>query len=224
VIHGNEYGEPISEDAVRFRLLYTGPLMAHNEHRPKNEHKHAIRELISPQLKRLWETKVGLQRYASIRGAKARSERGEVYPEGSLYCEENRLAGIEFLASFNIKQTTRFIPLVVPEFCLRCRIEVLLLRHEETLQVILQGGDLDNRMKTLFDALRIPEDKQLVDDGKTHFVLLHDDKLISEVSITGDNLLMLPGKPEVDSSDAFAVIDVQLETTEKAEGHARFIF
>ncbi len=166
----------------------------------------------------------GLRRYACVKGAKARGERGEMYPEGSLYCEENRLAGIEYLADMNKKQSTRFIPLIVPEFCLRCRIDVLLLRPEDTPQHILQSGDLDNRVKTLFDALRIPEDPQLVDDGRTHFVLLKDDSLITEVGIVGDDLLMLPGVPKVGDSDAFAVIDVQLEPTERAEGEARFIF
>jgi hypothetical protein len=223
IIHGNEYGEPISEDAVRFRLLYSGDLKAHNELRPKGPHKHEIRSKLSPQLQRLWETKTGLRRYASIKGAHAKGLRGETYPEGSLYCEDNRLDGIQFLADLNKKLTTRFIPLVVPEFCLRCRIDVLLLRPEDTPQHILQSGDLDNRVKTLFDALRIPQDGQLIDDGGTHFVLLKDDSLITEVGIVGDNLLMLPGQPKVGDSDAFAVIDVQLETTE-TEGQARWIF
>src|ERR1019366_4044124 len=95
--------------------------------------------------------------------------------------------------------------------CLRCRIEILLLRHEDTPQHILQGGDLDNRVKTLFDALRIPKDHEVIDDGGTHFVLLQDDTLISEVSIVADNLLMLPDRPNVSESDAFAVIDGNLK-------------
>jgi len=159
-----------------------------------------------------------------VTGAKARGARGEVYPEGSLYCEENRLAGLEHLADLNKKLGTRFIPLIIPAFCLRCRIDVLFLRPEDTPNHILQSGDLDNRVKTLFDGMRIPDDDALIDDGGTHFVLLKDDTLISELSVVGDNLLTLPGRPRVGTSDAFAVIDIQLETTEKAEGQARFIF
>ena len=222
VIVGN--GEPLSEDAMRFRLLFSGEIKAHRELDIKPPHKHDIRAYLSPQLERLWKTKAGLQRYASVIGAKARGERGEQYPEGSLYCEENRLAGLEYLADLNKKLNTRFIPLIVPTFCLRCRIDVLFLRPEDTPNHILQSGDLDNRIKTLFDAMRIPQNHEVVDDGKTHFVLLQDDSLISELSVVGDNLLTLPGMPRVGTSDAFAVIDVQLETTEKVEGHARFIF
>jgi hypothetical protein len=211
---------------MRFRLLYSGDLKAHNELRPKGPHKHEIRTAISPQLQRLWETKTGLRRYASVIGARARGKRGEMYPEGELYGEENRLAGIQHLADLNKRLTTRFIPLVIADFCLRCRIDVLLLRPEDTRQHILQSGDLDNRVKTLFDALRIPrtKDNEVVDDGGTHFVLLEDDSLISEISVVGDNLLMLPGKPKVGESDAFVVIDVQLESTEKTQSESSFIF
>ena len=209
---------------MRFRLLFSGEIKAHKELDIKPPHKHAIRTYLSPQLKRLWETKEGLRRYASVTGAKARGERGEIYPEGTLYGEANRLAGLEHLADLHKKLSTRFIPLIVPAFCLRCRIDVLFLRPEDTPNHILQSGDLDNRVKTLFDGMRIPNDDALVDDGGTHFVLLQDDSLISELSVVGDNLLTLPGTPRVGTSDAFAVIDVQLETTEKVEGHARWIF
>jgi|HubBroStandDraft_1064217.scaffolds.fasta_scaffold53452_2 hypothetical protein len=209
---------------MRFRMLFSGEIKAHKELDIKPPHKHAIRTYLSPQLERLWQTKEGLRRYASVTGAKARAARREQDSVGGVYCEENRLAGLEYLADFNKKQSTRFIPLIVPAFCLRCRIDVLLLRPEDTPNHILQSGDLDNRVKTLFDGMRIPNDDALVDDGGTHFVLLQDDSLISELSVVGDNLLTLPGKPRVGTSDAFAVIDVQLETTEKAEGHARFIF
>lgn len=224
VIHGNEYGETISEDAMRFRLLYSGEIKAHNELRPKGPHKHDIRTAISPQLKRLWEAKAGLRRYASLKGAKAMGERGESYPEGSLYSEQTRSAGIEYLANLNRKQDTRFVPLVISSFCLRCRIDVLLLRPEDSQQHIVQSGDLDNRIKTLFDAMRIPQSDQLVNDGETHFVLLEDDSLITEVSIVSDNLLMLPGKPKVGDSDVFAVIDVQLDPIENYNNDSHWIF
>ena len=35
---------------MRFRLIYTGDLCAHNQLRPKAQHKHDIRTKISPQL------------------------------------------------------------------------------------------------------------------------------------------------------------------------------
>ena len=51
VIHGDEYGEPISEDAMRFRLLFSGEIKAHKELDIKPPHKHAIRTYDGRQLK-----------------------------------------------------------------------------------------------------------------------------------------------------------------------------
>jgi hypothetical protein len=205
-------GESLSPNPMRFRLLFSGELKAHRLAKPRPEHTHSVRVAFSPQLQRLWETKESLRRWSAVSGARARARRGETFPEGQLFDEPNRIEGLEYFANLNRKLNTRFIPLLSPPMAVRCRIDILFLRPEDTLQHIIQGGDLDNRVKTLFDALRVPKNDELVDDGRTHYVLLQDDSLISEVSIVGDNLLSLPSKPVLGSNDAFLVIDVQLDT------------
>jgi hypothetical protein len=55
------------------------------------------------------------------------------------------------------------------------------------------AGDIDNRLKTLFDALQIPQSCSDVDppaerDGYL-FVLLENDNLITDVRVTTDRLL-----------------------------------
>lgn len=65
-------------------------------------------------------------------------------------------------------------------------------------------------------------DSELVDDGGSHSVLMQDDSLISEISVIGDNLLLLPGSPRIGASDAFLVIDVQLEVAEPLPSNAAF--
>src|SRR6266849_6098917 len=50
----------------------------------------------------------------------------------------------------------QFVPLVRQSLALACSLDILFLRREEPGSLILQGGDIDNRIKTLFDALKMP--------------------------------------------------------------------
>lgn len=56
-----------------------------------------------------------------------------------------------------------------------------------------QGGDLDGRLKTLFDGLRMPENPE--QQAEVHltadplYVLLQDDILVSDISIRTGKLL-----------------------------------
>lgn len=52
------------------------------------------------------------------------------------------------------------------------------------------SGDIDNRLKTLFDAMRVPcVEVQGANDDQPTFCLLDDDALITDVRITTDRLL-----------------------------------
>jgi hypothetical protein len=89
----------------------------------------------------------------------------------------------------------RFVPIVRRELKLTCEIDVLFLRREDPGNVVDSGGDIDNRIKVLFDALRMPQDPgelagQSPASGEDpFFVLLEDDSLISAVTVTTDRLL-----------------------------------
>ncbi|MFP5233950.1 MAG: hypothetical protein ACLGQX_15200 [Acidobacteriota bacterium] len=209
VIVGNR--EPIGKDSVRFRLIYSGQLLGASRVDTRGSHKHEIRKSLSTQLQRLWETKQHLRRYATQRGFYSLNSTGRTIggsPEKAQ--EQGYQAGLDSLSEIWVRKQARFIPLVTSEICVRCKVDILFLRPEEK-NYILQGGDLDNRLKTLFDAFRVPKDTEQVLDQNTLFVLLEDDSLISEVSIVTDNLLLLPGRQEIHPTDAFLVIDVQLE-------------
>ena len=83
-----------------------------------------------------------------------------------------------------------------------CEIDVALLRQEAPGQLLGDGGDLDNRMKTLFDALRKPSTREaqqakiapLPDDEPIH-CLLQDDGLVLKVSVETDRLLRPAATP-----------------------------
>lgn len=81
---------------------------------------------------------------------------------------------------------------------------------------IMSSGDIDNRLKTLFDAMRLPDTKEELggndaplEDEKPFFCLLSDDKLISRVSVETDTLLQ-PTSPDAGDNDARLVISVKL--------------
>jgi hypothetical protein len=99
---------------------------------------------------------------------------------------------------------------------LRCTIDILLLRPEMEERFLLQRGDVDGQVKTIFDALRIPESLdetggiRPTGDEVPFFCLLEDDRLITEVRVTTDRLLLLPNQTKVQPNDCFAVIRVRL--------------
>jgi hypothetical protein len=73
--------------------------------------------------------------------------------------------------------------------------DVLILRPEQP-GAISRGADIDNRLKTLFDALRypdksqeIPADWRPVVGEDPLFCLLEDDRLVTRVNVETDRLL-----------------------------------
>lgn len=48
-------------------------------------------------------------------------------------------------------------PLVTERLNLICHLDILFLRREVPGRVLTQGGDIDNRLKTLLDSLRMPK-------------------------------------------------------------------
>ena len=74
-----------------------------------------------------------------------------------------------------------------------CELDIKLLRPEPPGQIVTQAGDLDNRLKTLFDSLCIPPHENQIPEGDIPaenesplFCLLEDDNLISKVTIGTD--------------------------------------
>lgn len=95
----------------------------------------------------------------------------------------------------------KFLPLVRDALALRCGLKVLFLRKENPGRVY-QGGDMDNRLKTLFDSLSIPNADQIVDDPDLEepiYCLLEDDRLISGLSVETDRLLHIQTRRSIRS-------------------------
>ena len=207
---------------MQFRLLYSGRLLGASKNDTRASLKHEIRKEISPQLKRLWETHKKVFNLAKF-SARYWAEKypdywKEIRPGGDLSNwtdEELYGLGIRYLAEKWERCGRGYIPLVTEAMDVRCSLDVLFLRPEEP-GMIIKGGDLDNRMKTLFDALRLPSNLSEAggEKGKEGdepiYCLLEDDRVISEVRIVTDHLLLLPHSKEFHANDVFLVIDVKL--------------
>jgi hypothetical protein len=82
----------------------------------------------------------------------------------------------------------------------------------------IQAGDIDNRIKTLIDALRPPrsqnelvgEDATPRSDEDPFICLLEDDRQVSHLSVETDTLLDPPTADEADQRKARIVITVEL--------------
>src|SRR3989442_17286 len=94
-----------------------------------------------------------------------------------------------------------------------CGLDILFLRRDQPGNLIQSGGDIDNRIKVLFDALRMPQNCDEVDgppeqDDNPFFCLLEDDRLIIDVKVTTDTLLT-PMASDEHVNDVHLVIHVQ---------------
>lgn len=81
-----------------------------------------------------------------------------------------------------------------------CELEIHALSHDPYGSVI-QSGDLDNRLKTLFDALRLPsktdelpQDAKPQDGDAPFWVLLSDDRIITDLHVKQDILHTSPSE------------------------------
>jgi hypothetical protein len=105
-------------------------------------------------------------------------------------------------------------------------LHITLLGQGEPGAVITRGGDLDNRLKTLFDALRVPSNEQELprvaspQAGEDPFYcVLQDDKLINGIAVTNDRLL----RTTKNADDVVLMIHVLPEPTYSTIGSVNWI-
>jgi hypothetical protein len=115
-----------------------------------------------------------------------------------------------------------FASLVHPNLHLYAELDILVLRPENPGALISHSGDIDNQLKTLFDALRRPVDASEIpsawspaEDERPLHCLLDDDKLITRVSVDTDRLLV----PEVDPKEVHVTIRVSIKGTSATWGN-----
>jgi len=200
-------------DDLEFRLTYEGPLLSDQSRggvvtRSRADNKQRIRKSLHRQLKRLWDLHPFLRPHLDWETLEHPGTRafGRPSPDHS----------IEALAFRFSRAGYRFVPLVTRDLELLCGLEILFLRLGDPGGVINRVGDLDNRLKTVFDALTLPRDASQLgpfltpeEDENPFFCLLEDDSLITKASVESDRLLQPVSDPP-DENDARVVITVRL--------------
>ena len=164
---------------MEFTLYYEGELKSNGN----REHKHSIRRYLHPQLKALWD-------------------QPPLNKECCYLTSDGPLSIIKEIGGY------KFAPLITEKFRLIAELNISLLRPEAPGSIISKGGDIDNRIKTLFDALKVPSVDELptnVTQVETpFFCLTEDDNLFTGISINTDRLL----KPVQNDSEVVLLIHV----------------
>lgn len=164
-----------------FVLRYRGPLPSNGSVKDK----HHIRTAIHAQLQALCNQEPLLVQ------AKL-----DTLPEGVLKGREVEVPRpLEIMYFFVALGGFCFVPIIHRPHELVCALDILFLRREKPGAIIRHGGDLDNRLKTLFDALRMPHDATELAGvlpecpNQRMYCLLDDDSLITRVSVSTQQLL-----------------------------------
>lgn len=174
---------------MQFTLTYRGPLKSNRGVRDK----HTLRLHFHRQLQSLWAQ------------APLSERKDFLNPENQVMgCIRN--VGAQQFATL-VTQSNRTL----------VRLAITLLRPGEPGHLFHAGGDIDNRLKTLLDALRMPaneQEMQTSDDSlpTTIYCLLEDDKLIESISVSTDRLL----EPVENTSEAVVLIHVTTRSMNSA--------
>lgn len=197
-------------------LVYRGTLPASQGDDKHTDAKQRIRKCFSEQLRNLWEVDphlrivVGEQRFAEAILEKRRLQPLKL--DRAYAFARVLVCGYRTLAIANT-----FNGIV-------CHLHVALFRREDPGAVV-HGGDLDNRLKTLLDALRMPQAESEVPGnmwGKNEemlYCLLEDDSLISRLSIE-TRRLRTPAAAGEGTDYAELVVDVTFKVLRPHMGTA----
>ena len=153
---------------MKFKLLYVGEVKINPKKR--SQHLQDIREILSPQLKRLSE----ISPYNEIK-KKLDQKHKSIKTVG----------GVDFC------------PLITQDLDLLAELDIQIM-HPELLET--PRADIDNRMKTLLDALKRPQSSHEIAENMNRdevcYTLLDDDHLVTKMTINTSHLLYKEENPK----------------------------
>ncbi|MDR1071970.1 MAG: hypothetical protein LBL21_05000 [Rickettsiales bacterium] len=178
---------------MKFKLLYFGELLTNPKKR--SQHIAGIRMQFHPQLKKLMEHSpwTNLQKYLMPNPTKS--------PVSARH-----IGGIDWN------------PVITPNLKLLAELEIQLL-HPEIVGVA--RTDIDNRVKTLLDGLRCPQNEHEIGENTPTdigpiYTLLDDDHLVTKMSVNTSHLLAGGIFSEANGAgeQLFVMIDVNVRVAE----------
>lgn len=172
---------------MEFVLYYRGDLKAN----AKPGFKHKLRKYFHTQLSLLWQQE-------PLSGHRSFLKNHEDL-------EPHEMNIIKVVGDFI------FAPLVCSKLHLVTSLAVTMLRPEPPGKIVTQAGDIDNRLKTLFDSLKMPTEQELPrgekpeQDESPFFCLLEDDSRITKLVVETDRLL----DPLAESSEVVLLLRIR---------------
>jgi hypothetical protein len=210
---------------MRFRLTYEGELKAtqrdaaDEQIKPDRlaEHKMMIRRNFHRQLRHLWDTNKFLREHKINPDVDLWSK---ITPgSGELWVtDKERLRPMREVIPLSYQYNGfKYPPLVRSKWSLLCSLEIIFLRRDIPGSII-SAGDIDNRIKTLIDSLRIPKNRNELPTNVTpeadehpFYVLLEDDNQVSGLAVETDTLLDPPRGPAAfDQREVKLIITVDI--------------
>jgi hypothetical protein len=183
---------------MKFTLTYEGSLPSSGS-RPKNQAKSNIRSHFHSQLVELWKSHPALlavedNRHFPKTGGAMLAQVHHLYPgpiQVMPWTSGGRKEILDLCEPID-KHGAWFRPLVRESYALHCGLKILFLRREPPGKVY-QGGDVDGRIKTLLDALTMPQHAEQVleknDKSAPTYCLLEDDSMVSSLQVESERLL-----------------------------------
>lgn len=175
---------------MEFTLFYRGTLKASGS----REDKQSLRRHFHVQMKELWKQHPALKSCAS-------------------FLESNPKEGSSLVYNFGGFQ---FIPLISERIYLIADLDIIILKPEPPGQMVTKSGDIDNRLKTLLDAMKMPKEPDELPTGDSpkegetpFFCVFEDDNLITNIRIKTDRLLDVCDNP----LEVVLLIKVRVKTT-----------
>ncbi|MFQ1699735.1 hypothetical protein ACJ5NV_03985 [Loktanella agnita] len=217
---------------MEFYLVYHGPLSS-TQRRSKgekkqklNEQRWHIRRAFHDQLKELWRTNKTLSGWTS-----PRSEFENIRPVSDtislLASDDDDEPLADLLAAKNYRGGFDFVPLASKHLYLAVHLDVLFMRRDAPGGVV-HNGDLDNRVKTLVDCLRMPQ-RQEMDGAKDVFVeseriycLMEDDDQLSKLSVETSALLR-PKRLDEDDAEVDLIMSVAVKPYMNTQSGLAFV-
>ena len=149
---------------MEFTLFYQGTLKSNGS----KEHKQSIRREFHKQLMAIWDQ--------------------GIFPELKRDLIKRNIINRWKIGNFN------FLPLVNGLYRQLAQLDIFILWPDAPGSIVLNKGDIDNRLKTLLDALRVPQNIQEIPKGDSpaidenfFYCLLEDDKLITKITVATVN-------------------------------------
>jgi hypothetical protein len=193
---------------MKFTLIYDGPLLS-SANSQRIREKQAIRKALHPQLEELLRVHPALNEWTwRYEDAVAGTVKGNI------------IKTVSMLTIIPVDDF-HFVPLFASDIDVTCHLDILFLRRSKPGGIVHDGGDVDNRLLTLFDALKAPsriEELGHIQEQlpKPFYCLMQDDSQISGFSVRTDQLLHpMNGTP----ADARLVINVTAEVRRVTKGN-----